>query len=328
MSSFKFPLIVLAFASGMAVPQPARTQGPTERFWIAGRYDGNSVIVYFDAVKFGVPTGKTPPGAKKIAPPVADLFFNPVALSETDIAQFQTGPSAERFKPGDRYDLLMGNGSVGTFTLTTLVGFHSDEESGNDSYIGALGTMERENALIFQGDYFVATRHEDRSAGTGSYPRTASRIRQPIPFDVQTQIASMVRDRLKSEARLAVSPAAASLSPAFVIEPFTIADGGLRYHVRAEWRAGREKGYDLMHAFAAWMTSVPALRILATERLSFASDANIQEELLTVVDLGRGRTGAVLSIHNPASRGALLVEYRDGVQLSQMRALQTVAVGD
>ena len=138
----------------------------------------------------------------------------------------------------------------------------------------------------------------------------------------------MMQDRLKSEARLAVSPAAASLSPAFVIEPFTVADGSLRYHVRAEWRSGRDSGYDLMHAFAAWMSSVPALRILATEQLSFASDANVEEELLTVVDLGQGRTGAILSIWNMASRGMRLVEYRDGVQLSQMRTLQTVVWGD
>lgn len=119
---------------------PAFSQGAPERFWIAGRYDGSRVIVYFDTVKFG---GTIPADAGKIPDPVAEGFFSPQALSERYVASFQRGQAAERFKVGDRYDLMMDNGVVGTFTLTSLVGFESDEGSGNDSYIGALGTLDR-----------------------------------------------------------------------------------------------------------------------------------------------------------------------------------------
>jgi hypothetical protein len=31
---------------------PTFGQNGPERFWLAGRYDGNRVVVYFDAVKF------------------------------------------------------------------------------------------------------------------------------------------------------------------------------------------------------------------------------------------------------------------------------------
>lgn len=329
MKLLKLALILLVSANATS-PLSVRAQGSPERFWIAGRYDGNRVIVYFDAVKFdlAIPPAAAPPGATKIPLSVADGFFSPVALPASYIAQFQRTTSAERFKLGDRYDLLLGDGYVVTFTLTTLVGFHSDEQVGNDSYIGALGTVDRENSLLFQGNYFVAKRHEDRPAKTGTYPRTASRVRKPIPFDVQTQIASRMRERLKSETRLSVSALAEGLSPAFITEPFTLADGSLRYHVRAEWRAGREVGYDLQHAFAAWLTSAPTLRILATEQLSFGSDANIEEELLAVVDLGQGRTGAVVSTWGGDTRAMRLVEYRDGLQLSQMRTLQIIAFGE
>jgi hypothetical protein len=321
-------MVSLCFAVLLVLASPTRqvpAPSAAEKFWIAGRYDGNEVIVYFDKVAFGsAPIA----GATKLPFPVADRFFSVVALPEAYVTQLQKAPTAEHFKLGDRYDLLLEGGFVESFTLTTLVGFQNDEGSGNDSYIGALGTMDREGALLFRENYFVATRQAGRSAIAARYPLTASRVRQPVPFEIETQIASRMRERVAAEPRLSVSPEARSLSPAFVIEPFTVSDGSLRYHVRAEWREGRESDYGLRHAFAAWMTPSPTLRILATEQLSFGPDANIEEELLTVVDLGQGRTGAVISTTASAGRATILVEYRDGVPRSQMRVLQTIAAGD
>jgi hypothetical protein len=69
-------------------------QKEPERFWLAGRYDGNRVVVYFDAVKF---EGTMSSNARKIANPVAGAFFNPVELPAGYIARFQKTPSAEQF---------------------------------------------------------------------------------------------------------------------------------------------------------------------------------------------------------------------------------------
>ena len=61
-------------------------QTAPERFWLAGRYDGNRIIVYFDAVKFG----KTvPKDAVKIHYPIADSFFSPVGLPPDYVARVQ-----------------------------------------------------------------------------------------------------------------------------------------------------------------------------------------------------------------------------------------------
>src|SRR5712692_7342201 len=117
---------------------PTFGQREPERFWLAGRYDGNRVVVYFDAVKF---KGTMLSNASKIAEPVADGFFDPVELPASYIARFQNTPNAEHFAIGDRYDLLLGNGTIATIKLTTLVGCETDEGVGNDSFIGALGTV-------------------------------------------------------------------------------------------------------------------------------------------------------------------------------------------
>jgi len=53
--NYKLVLLrLLPFTLALSAPHyvPARAQAKPERFWLAGRYDGNRVIVYFDAVKF------------------------------------------------------------------------------------------------------------------------------------------------------------------------------------------------------------------------------------------------------------------------------------
>ena len=132
-------LTAILLGLGTIVCAPALGQKKSERFWLAGRYDGNRVVVYFDAVKF---EGTMSSNARKIADPMATAFFNPVELAASYIARFQKKPNAEHFGIGDRYDLLLGNGTIATIKLTTLVGCETDEQVGNDSFIGALGTVE------------------------------------------------------------------------------------------------------------------------------------------------------------------------------------------
>jgi hypothetical protein len=83
---------------------PTFGQKKPERFWLAGRYDGNRVVVYFDAVKF---EGTLSSNARKIPPPVAKAFFEPAEVPASYIARFQKMPDAEHFAIGERYDLLL-----------------------------------------------------------------------------------------------------------------------------------------------------------------------------------------------------------------------------
>jgi hypothetical protein len=50
-------LIAGALMLGLRVSTTVQVLGQTapERFWLAGRYDGNRIIVYFEAVKFEEP---------------------------------------------------------------------------------------------------------------------------------------------------------------------------------------------------------------------------------------------------------------------------------
>lgn len=146
---------------------PAFGQRAPERFWLAGRYDGNRVVVYFDAVKF---EGTMSSNARKIADPVADAFFSPVELPASYIARFQKTPNAEHFAIGNRYDLLLGNGTIATIKLTTLVGCETDEEVGNNSFIGALGTVEKKDSLVFTKSYYAVRRHQEAQSD-GAKPR-------------------------------------------------------------------------------------------------------------------------------------------------------------
>jgi hypothetical protein len=91
-----------------------RGQKAPERFWLAGRYDGNRVVVYFDAVKF---EGSMSCTARKIANPVAGAFYSPVQLPASYIERFPKTSNVEHFTIGDRYDLRSGNGMIATVKL-------------------------------------------------------------------------------------------------------------------------------------------------------------------------------------------------------------------
>ncbi len=134
-----------------------RGQEKTESFWLAGRYDGNRIVVYFNKVQF---RGTMSSQAREIAPPVADLFITPVELPASYIAAFQKKPGAEHFAIGDRYDLMLGNGTIATIKVTALVGCETDEEVGNDSFVGALATVEKPSTLLFTHGYYAVRRHQ------------------------------------------------------------------------------------------------------------------------------------------------------------------------
>src|SRR4051812_39138376 len=130
--------------------QDTFAQGDTDQMWLAGRYDGNRVVVYFQETKFG---GTLQGNAKPIAPPVAGGFFSPVEVSANYLAEFLS-PSAEHLNMGDTYDLILGNGLIATVKLTALVGCETDEQVGNESYIGALGTVQQRDYLFSTKDYY------------------------------------------------------------------------------------------------------------------------------------------------------------------------------
>jgi hypothetical protein len=187
-------------------------QKESERFWLAGRYDGNRVVVYFDAVKF---EGTMSSNARKIANPAASAFFSPVELPESYIERFQKRPIGEHFAIGDRYDLLLG-GTVATIKLTSLVGCETDEEVGND--------------------YYAVRRHQEPQSdraqpkSSAQYLKHAGLRDEPVRFDIETRIAEILNLRMKMEATDAERRVAGNVSPAFKVQPFQVADGSLRYY--------------------------------------------------------------------------------------------------
>ncbi|MGA7416323.1 MAG: hypothetical protein WBW33_37985 [Bryobacteraceae bacterium] len=322
--------LLLALAWGQSSPCLGKEK--PERFWLAGRYDGNRVVVYFDAVKFG---NNGPPNAIDIPYPVAKGFFAPVALPASYVKGLQHGPGAERFDIGDHYDLLLGGNDVATMTLTSLVGFPSDEGVGNDSYIGALATLDSQDGLLFQQDYYVVRRPQpnrrvDAPVGQTQPAAHASLLKEPVRFDVDTQIASLLIRRMKTLAPEPVRLKAANIAPAIKVQSFTLADGSLRYYARAEWKSGNEPNGVPTFAFAAWISPRPTLHIQAVEDQG-SSLGGFEEEfpnLLNVVDLGNGRAAVIVAEFGEDGSGLLLLEYSDGVALSQMRKLQVIEAGE
>jgi hypothetical protein len=310
-------------------------QGKPERFWVAGRYDGNRIVVYFNKVKFA---GTMAAKARKIAPPVADAFFDPVELPVSYVAGFQKRRDAERFAIGDRYDLMLGNGSIATIKLTTLVGCETDEEVGNDSFVGALGTVEQPGSLVFTKGYYAVRRHpESRGDGVRTSRQTAANFLkfaglrdEPIRIDVENQIAALLNQRMKMEATDGQLRLAEGAAPALKVQPFQVADGSLRYYVRAEWKSGKESNSQYPYTLGAWITPLPTLRILAVERRTSEGygSADGLPDLLNVVDLGAGRTGIIIQVSAGESLELNLSEYRDGIGTQSMAVMQSLGVGE
>lgn len=328
-------LRLLAFLLGIVYMQttPASGQTTSERFWLAGRYDGNRVVVYFDAVKF---EGTAAPVSSKIANPVAWAFFMPMELPASYIARFQKLPNTEQFAVGDRYDVLLGNGMIATIKLTTLVGCETDEEVGNDSFIGALGAVANDDVFKLTREYYAVRRHQESGIAAvtpktkAEYLKYAHLSGEPVRYDVEAKIAELLNQRMKTDATDSERRTAGNISPAFKVQPFQLADGSLRYYVRAEWKSGREPKNTPSYMLAAWIAPRPTLRILAVEKRTSPYDGieSGLPDLRNVVDLGAGRTGMIFGISGLDSTDLRLVEYRDGASVLKMKLLQSISSGE
>ena len=135
---------------------------------------------------------------------------------------------------------------------------------------------------------------------------------------------------MKMEATDAERREAGDVQPAFKVQPFQVADGSLRYYVRAEWKSGKESKNKSTYVLAAWMTPLPTLHILAVEKRTSPYDGIDYglPNLLNVVDLGDGRTGIIVDIKGLDSTQLDLKEYRDGDSIRSMRVMQSISSGE
>lgn len=325
-------LILATMAAGIAIPNEdmarAQTESP-ERFWVAGRYDGNRVIVYFDAVEFN---GTLPKGAAPLAPAVVEGFFDPVEITASYINSLGRGPDSERFSIGDRYDLLLGNGDAATVTLTTLVGCETDEGVGNDSFIGALATINGKYELPATGGYYAVRRRSavpkvagmsTRKMGT----RFSELIESPAPFDVESRVMSLLNERVKTIVTDNERQTISGRSPELSVQSFRLADGSVRYYARAIWMPERISPKTPPFAAGAWLVASPETRILAMEP-DTVGYTDLLPALRNVVDLGNDRTGLIVSISRGESVSLDLVDYRDGRRVDQMRKWQSISFGE
>lgn len=299
-----------------------------ERFWIAGRYDGNRVIVYFDAVKFN----RTKPSlAERLPGPVARGFFMPEKLPWAYVAKLQNGPDAEHFKMGDVYDLLLDEGKIAPVTLTTMIGTEGDEEVGNDSYIGALASLENhDDVMYFSREYYVIRRQNGPTPTTLELNDVHAGLeRDPVRFDIQTEIVGLLTERARTAATDAQRAEIDRISPIVDVQAFRLSDGSLRYYAGAAWNYEDKSQCKTVYALGAWISPAPKLHRLEVQHRTSGYDGGIDlPHLLNVVDLGGGRTGIILSVGGEDSSSTKLVEYRDGLDFQHMRVLQSLDAGE
>jgi hypothetical protein len=314
----------VALAAVMSPVGPNRAPAaPAERIWIAGRYDQNRIVVYFATAHFN---GTTPPSARKIAVPRADGFFDPVSLSPSDVERFRTDTAAEHFAIGDRYDLVLDKGHVATVTLTSLIGFMSDEQVGNDSYVGALGTVSREDMRAFTKDYYVLRPHgapaRDRALRGGLVSDAAS-------ASVDSAIGQLIRERLSADTNVARRDGKALPFTFLGATVLTLVDGSQRYYARALFGSTDDGPCTNVEAWVAAEPGERGRRILATAAHGCQDDMPKDlPELLNAVDLGDGRAALIVNWPGTDGRSLLLYEYRDGATLAEMRVLQSISVAE
>jgi hypothetical protein len=339
-SSTKFRMMCLTiFALSLAAMYhpPLRAQTPSERFWIAGRYDGTRIIVYFDAVEFMDADGSkdtVPQPVHKLRFPVAENFMYPIELPATYIAKFQKDPRIEHFHLGDQYDLILGNGQTAVVTLTSLIGCDNSPD-GNESFIGALATTNNPDSLLFLHSlHYALRRHHPLPPSKTRFPSfppesTARLIHEPIRFDIQTQIAALISQRVKETPSELYKGELAKGPPEFAVQSFRTAEGGLRYYAQAKWIVEEKPEGSSYGVIGAWISPTPSLHILAVEP---TATSDYQEgslpDLLNVVDLGGGKTGVIISISGLDGWSFVLFEYRDGASSHDMRVLNSISHGE
>ncbi|MGC1107603.1 MAG: hypothetical protein WA876_13800 [Candidatus Acidiferrales bacterium] len=310
----------------------AQTQPEAKRLFLAQKYDSGRVSIVFDAVQFD---GTIPPDLIKHARVLEQGLLDLDDLPAKYMSELQSQPNAVPFALGDKYLVLGGNGLEVPVTLRTLTGEAADEGVGNDSYIGALATTDRQDALWFANDYCVVRRlTEPLSIPKPPFkPITAyaGLWDEPVRFNTMAQIVKLLTERMMAMASEKERAAAANVSPAVEVQQFRIAGGELRYYARAEWNSGRHwHGIPLPdYALGAWLMTEPELRVLAIEKSTGGIGFDDElPRLLNVVDLGDGRTGMILSVNGQESGYTNVLEYRDGLDVKHMTMLQSVGGGE
>src|SRR5579883_995841 len=238
-------LLIIVSELGTILCASLHAQSKHERFWLAGRYDGTRVLVYFDAVKFD---GTLPPDAKSLNPGVAS-FYDGVEISPTFLERFEKQPTTEHFALGDKYDLLLDEDHVATVALTTLVGTETDEGVGNDSFVGALATVKGDDLLFFKKDYYVLRRHEESTKPAERVIKMEDEytgiVNGPVEFATQAKIVALLTERMNTLASSAQRQRASISSPLFEVQAFRTARGNLRYYARIMWKAASTNSRDL-----------------------------------------------------------------------------------
>jgi hypothetical protein len=149
----------------------------------------------------------------------------------------------------------------------------------------------------------------------------------PVRFDVQTQIADLLTSRMKVLATEAARRATERVSPLVEVKAFHLSDGRLRYYASAGWYSGAQATDDNSYSIGAWFSPEPTLHIIALEPRTSGYQGD-EPKLLNIIDLGGGKTGAIVFISSGESIETDLLEYRDGVALKDMRVLQSIATGE
>ena len=230
----------------------------------------------------------------------------------------------------------MSQCSASSVTLTKLVGAQSDEPTGNDSYIGALAAFGSDDAgIAFSGNsnYFVLRRHHEShqtALDIESLQPCAGLGDEPVPFDTQVEIAGLLRQRMETMATDPEKRQAERLSPLFDVHSFYLANRKKRYYARIEWASGTAANFKVAFSLAAWIAPDPSLHIVAAEAFHSRYEGldSAVPEILTVADLGTGKTGIIMSVLGLDSAYTDLFEYADGVDLMHMRKIQSIGAGE
>jgi hypothetical protein len=318
-----------ATLSTLVVAQ-SQTRNQSQRFWIAARYDGNRIFVYFDNVK-----RESFPEAHPLESGVDGSNAPLFQLTAPDVARLQTA-SMERFSLADQYDLVGSNRGLATLvTLTTLIG--AETSLYGDPSIGAIATVKDAQTLEMLNNnsdgHYVIRRHQgprgvEPPIDQSYFVKAAELLSDPVPLETQTRILALLTDRMRSEVQADLTHVE-QISPIFSVQSFRISGGAIRYYARALWRRPDDSDGQYGDALGAWISPEPTLHILAVEEQTSGGGFDVAlPRLLNVVDLGAGRTSMIIDISGEESSGLVLMEYRDGANTSSMRSLNSIHFGE
>lgn len=272
----------------------------SEQYWLASKYDGRQAMIYFDTVHFGE---SWPANAEQLYP--AAGFGIPSLLTPAYVNHIQDRPGAVHFALGEKYDLLMDGNFVQSATVTKLVGWIGDEGVGNDSYIGAMVSLDKTDIPLLE-DWFVARKHIQSKTNPGP----ARLLKAPVTLDLESTIASLVNKQ--------------KTSPMLTVQAFTLADGSWRYYARCGWN-DPDAQFNPAVAIGVWLSPEPMLHVLATEPKTSSYGFDVAVPRLTnVLDLGDGRTALIVESFGDDSMATQLLVYKDG-PIKNMEVLQTLA---